>query len=70
MINNKTKNNGVAGLNNYNKVQCNYVCSLGAVEFLVTIVINVFKRWRVVFRSLHSLAAFSVLRNNIGVSKS
>ena len=58
--------NGVAGHNNHNKIKCDYLCSLRAVEFLVTIAINVFKRWRVVFESLHNLLAFPVPRNNWG----
>ena len=38
-------------------LQCNYICSLRAVESLVTIVIIFFKRWKVVFQSLHMLGA-------------
>ena len=38
-------------------LQCNYICSLRAVESLVTIVIIFFKRWKVVFQSLHNLGA-------------
>ena len=45
-------------------LQCNYICSLAAVESLLSIVIIFFKRWRVVFQSLHNLAALSVPRNN------
>ena len=56
-------NNGVAGHTNHNKIHCNYVCSLRAVKFLFTIVINVFKRWKVGFESLLNLPAFSVPRN-------
>ena len=52
---------------NHNKIQCNYISSLRAVEFHITIVINFFKRWRVVFQGLHNLAALSVSRNNIGL---
>ena len=67
-FNTTIKSNGVAerGLN---KVQCHHISSLRAVEFLITIVIIFFKHWRVVFQSLQSLTAFSVPRNNIGVSK-
>lgn len=61
------KNNGVAGHNNHNKIQSNYICSLGAVKFLFTTVINVFKRWKVVFESnLLNLPAFPVPRNSWG----
>ena len=38
------KNIGVAGHNNHNKIKSNYICSLGAVKFLFTTVINVFKQ--------------------------
>ena len=38
-------------------LQCNYICSVRAVQSLVTIVIIFFKRWRVVFQSLHNLGA-------------
>ena len=51
---------------NHNKIQCNYISSLRAVEFLITIAKIFFKRLRVVFESLHNLAAFSVPRNNWG----
>ena len=36
------KNKGVAGHNNHNKIHCDYICSLRAVKFLVTIVMNFF----------------------------
>ena len=58
--------NGVAGHNNHNKMKCDYICSLRAVEFLVTIATNVFKHWRVVFESLLNLLALPVPRNNWG----
>ena len=51
------KSNGVAGHSNHNKIRCNYISSLRAVKFLITIVTIFFKRWRVVFQSLQSLAA-------------
>ena len=38
----------------------NYICSLRAVEFLVTNVIIFFEHWRVVFQSLHNLPIFPV----------
>ena len=61
------KNNVVAGHNNHNKIQCNYICSLRAVEFLFTAVINVFKRRKVVFESsLLNLPAFPVPRKSWG----
>ena len=60
-FNTTIKSNGVAE-HGLNKVQCHYISSLRAVEFLITSVINFFKHWRVVFQSLQTLAAFSVQR--------
>ena len=45
-----------------NKILSNYICSLRAVQFLVTIVIIFFKRWRMVLQSFHDVAASSVPR--------
>ena len=43
LLNDNKKRQWVAEHNNRNKIQCHYICSLRAVEFLITIVIKFFQ---------------------------